>query len=74
MASSIRNLKIDNNTISFDLDAFADKLPAERTVTVCFASIKKDSQYQIIWNGNSSGPIAGASLISTATQSSNSNG
>jgi hypothetical protein len=62
-ACSIRNLRIENNTISFDLDVFADKLPTKRTIAVRFADIDKDAQYRIIWNEHPSGLIAGATLI-----------
>jgi hypothetical protein len=59
-ACSIRNLKVENHVISFDLDAF----PTSRTVTIRFAGVDGNAQYRITWNGNQSGPIDGSSLSS----------
>jgi hypothetical protein len=58
-ACSLRNLKIDGRSISFDLQTF----PPLRPVTVRFAGIDKNAQYRITWNGNQSSPIEGNSLI-----------
>lgn len=58
-ACSIQHLKIDGHRISFDLATF----PAGRTITVRFAGVDPAARYQIVWNGNSSGWIAGSTLI-----------
>ena len=54
-ASSIRDLKIDGNDISFTLDA----VPSLPVVNVRFAGVDENAQYRITWNGVQSAPIEG---------------
>lgn len=58
-ATSIRNLKIDQNEISFALDA----VPTLHTIHVKFAGLDKKKKYRIRWNGNESAPVTGGTLL-----------
>lgn len=58
-ACSIRNLKIAEDTISFDLDTF----PLNRTVTVRFAGVNKNTQYQVRWNEGPPKSVSGSALL-----------
>ncbi len=54
-ACSLRNLKVTNRSISFDLDTF----PSSRLVTIRFSGVDPHASYQITWNGNQSKAVNG---------------
>jgi hypothetical protein len=57
-ACSLRNVRVDSHSISFDLDTF----PASRAVTVRFSGVDPHARYQITWNSFPSKTIDGAIL------------
>lgn len=58
-ASSVRNLTVRGNEISFALSA----VPSLRTVRVRFSGLDKTAQYRIVWNGNQSAAMDGRELM-----------
>jgi hypothetical protein len=57
-ACTLRNLRVNNHFISFDLDMF----PRSRTVTIRFSGVDSRATYQITGNGFPSKTINGATL------------
>jgi hypothetical protein len=58
-ACSLRNLRVDDHSISFDLDTF----PRSRTVTIRFSGVDPHAMYQIAWNGFPAKTVNGAILV-----------
>jgi hypothetical protein len=57
-ACSVRNVSVNNHSISFDLDTY----PRSRTVTIRFSGVDSRASYQITRNGFPSKTINGAIL------------
>jgi hypothetical protein len=60
-ACSLRHVKVDDRSISFDLDA----APPMRAVTIRFTGVDPDSTYRITCNGLPSAPVKGRALAET---------
>jgi len=54
-ACSLRNIRVDHDTISFDISTF----PTLHTVTVMFFGVDPSASYRISWNGNHARTIRG---------------
>jgi hypothetical protein len=57
-ACSLRNVTVNGNSISFDLETF----PASRSVKFRFAGVDPHTSYQITWNGSHSSAVDGSAL------------
>lgn len=54
-ACSLRNVRVDHDSISFDISTF----PTLHTVTVRFSGVDPNASYRISWNGNHARTIRG---------------
>lgn len=54
-ACSVRNLHVDGNSITFDVDTF----PASSAATVRFSGVDPHANYTISWNGNPPAAVRG---------------
>jgi hypothetical protein len=57
-ACSLRNVRVDHDSISFDISTF----PTLHTVTIRFSGVDPHASYQITWNGIHSKTILGSIL------------